>query len=1379
MLLLTLFAAISWPTVISGFLGFMVCAAILLWVVWTKKKSDGNVIGDVSNKAKSLAGDAADKAKAGTESLKDGVSQLTGDDPTEDIADAVEAATGDAELPDVELPNIEVPNDVEPPAADLLDADVPEIELPEVEVPESIETAESIEPPNVESSTDDILSDENTFEIKDPLPTSDASIPNPTIPTPTLGAAVPPPRPQAPTQSSFSSSTPNPGTSASGIPPRGSSIPPRREPSTSQPTVQAAVTEPQAIVPEPDEIEVLDAPHIASFQSTGGATAAEQQELAELRLTLEASHNELTHLTTQRDQALSRAVQHEEELSQLRQQVENLSATSEALQQDRQKIAQLESEIETLRSQAASGDNEEAIRAIEKQHQATIEELRLIIGQREAAEASLSRERDNLAAQNDDLRRKVETGDAPQVDPNEFASLQMQHQQSASELSLSNETIRQLNQNLNQRDAQLMTLRNEVQSLTTKLAEAEQAATESESEPDAAVIEEIEAQHKATVNELRSIIEEREAEGAKLASEREKLSAEANELREKTIQLEEALAGAKDEAAHAASQESPEHSLANETIRQLNQNLTQRDAELFNLRRELQSAQTQLTAAEESDSSNDDSEQVTLLETKLQELEADRNRIRDEFASARERLHEELASAKDSEAGAKAESETSQRQVSEQAAVIEQLRDERRNRQDEIATLRAKVAESDDASVIEKLTAERDSALSRYDKLQIDLAHAVQDTSNNDDSREELELLKTKLAEKSAEFDAVQAEHHTLKARFTAETEALKGRLESLRDSSKENVAESNSEGESSDSLSNTTAKIAELETVIEQHEQYAAGLQTERQDLLDQLGASQEDINVKAAEMRRMREQLQAAQSQASTAAEQQSEFSASQSECRELSKSLEERAADLRRLQDEQIELKQQLAHFIDAEELWNTQRTSLYSRLGLDENGEPLDDESLHAAENGESERVEALTKLLAERDEAIEKLNERFQSLNEMYSSRDEASVLHDDASDPEDTLRAERDQAAASAAEASATIAKLMGELNDLKSNEVDANQISKLEEENREYRRSVAELHASVNELEELKLSRVREQESSRQKLMEAARANAELSTKLEELQAQTDQSNEGDEAKAPANAEELATLKKLASELKRERDEQRKTISELREEIEATPKDRKEGTKAVRDVKRLTTKIESQEKKLHDRDDRLQDLASELSKLRVEASALRNEVAEQKAVVRALNKGEDVPTPAKRRTTTKATKNGKPAKASKKTTTKKPATKKTTKRPAKTRPAAKSTKSKTATKKPASKPAKKVVAKDPTPRKKDPNLGMVYTKRPKSIDDLKEISGVGPVLEKRLNKAGIYQFSQVKDWGKKTIDYLDDELNLGGRIRREKWINQAKRLAK
>lgn len=63
--------------------------------------------------------------------------------------------------------------------------------------------------------------------------------------------------------------------------------------------------------------------------------------------------------------------------------------------------------------------------------------------------------------------------------------------------------------------------------------------------------------------------------------------------------------------------------------------------------------------------------------------------------------------------------------------------------------------------------------------------------------------------------------------------------------------------------------------------------------------------------------------------------------------------------------------------------------------------------------------------------------------------------------------------------------------------------------------------------------------------------------------------------------------------------------------------------------------------------------------------------------------------------------------------------------------------------------------------------------------DDLKKISGVGPVLEKALNGLGIYHFHQVAAFTAKDITAVENETNFPGRIERDDWVAQAKTLAK
>jgi large subunit ribosomal protein L21 len=63
--------------------------------------------------------------------------------------------------------------------------------------------------------------------------------------------------------------------------------------------------------------------------------------------------------------------------------------------------------------------------------------------------------------------------------------------------------------------------------------------------------------------------------------------------------------------------------------------------------------------------------------------------------------------------------------------------------------------------------------------------------------------------------------------------------------------------------------------------------------------------------------------------------------------------------------------------------------------------------------------------------------------------------------------------------------------------------------------------------------------------------------------------------------------------------------------------------------------------------------------------------------------------------------------------------------------------------------------------------------------DDLKKISGVGPVLEKKLNEAGIFHFWQVAQLKKAQIEELEEDMSFPGRVTRDEWVKQAKELAK
>ncbi|HEX2140061.1 MAG TPA: hypothetical protein VHG33_10145 [Woeseiaceae bacterium] len=69
-------------------------------------------------------------------------------------------------------------------------------------------------------------------------------------------------------------------------------------------------------------------------------------------------------------------------------------------------------------------------------------------------------------------------------------------------------------------------------------------------------------------------------------------------------------------------------------------------------------------------------------------------------------------------------------------------------------------------------------------------------------------------------------------------------------------------------------------------------------------------------------------------------------------------------------------------------------------------------------------------------------------------------------------------------------------------------------------------------------------------------------------------------------------------------------------------------------------------------------------------------------------------------------------------------------------------------------------------------------TSEPRSGDDLKQIKGVGPAIEKTLNELGIFRLEQIAGISEYDIDRIAERLRgLRSRIYREDWIGQARAL--
>ncbi|KAA0914747.1 NADH:ubiquinone oxidoreductase [Aquicoccus porphyridii] len=63
--------------------------------------------------------------------------------------------------------------------------------------------------------------------------------------------------------------------------------------------------------------------------------------------------------------------------------------------------------------------------------------------------------------------------------------------------------------------------------------------------------------------------------------------------------------------------------------------------------------------------------------------------------------------------------------------------------------------------------------------------------------------------------------------------------------------------------------------------------------------------------------------------------------------------------------------------------------------------------------------------------------------------------------------------------------------------------------------------------------------------------------------------------------------------------------------------------------------------------------------------------------------------------------------------------------------------------------------------------------------DDLKQIKGIGPKLEKLCNELGFYHFDQIAGWTEDEVAWVDANLQgFKGRVSRDDWVGQAKTLA-
>ena len=80
-------------------------------------------------------------------------------------------------------------------------------------------------------------------------------------------------------------------------------------------------------------------------------------------------------------------------------------------------------------------------------------------------------------------------------------------------------------------------------------------------------------------------------------------------------------------------------------------------------------------------------------------------------------------------------------------------------------------------------------------------------------------------------------------------------------------------------------------------------------------------------------------------------------------------------------------------------------------------------------------------------------------------------------------------------------------------------------------------------------------------------------------------------------------------------------------------------------------------------------------------------------------------------------------------------------------------------------------MARPKAPEGESPDL--LGTPRGKA-DDLKQIAGIGPRLEQKLNSLGIWHYDQIAAWTQPNVDWVNSAISFRGRIERERWVSQA-----
>ena len=67
---------------------------------------------------------------------------------------------------------------------------------------------------------------------------------------------------------------------------------------------------------------------------------------------------------------------------------------------------------------------------------------------------------------------------------------------------------------------------------------------------------------------------------------------------------------------------------------------------------------------------------------------------------------------------------------------------------------------------------------------------------------------------------------------------------------------------------------------------------------------------------------------------------------------------------------------------------------------------------------------------------------------------------------------------------------------------------------------------------------------------------------------------------------------------------------------------------------------------------------------------------------------------------------------------------------------------------------------------------------RDEGKDNLSLIKGIGPILEDKLNKLGIYHLDQIALWSREEQAWIDAQILFPKKVEREEWVKQATELS-